>query len=561
MVVHEPTIKKPTNPIAKSFSVDGLVYDAKQACVEIQNAKFDIGIGAAIVFCRCVWNGCDAETTMKTTMSAIVKSGAFIAVRTVAMNELAKTKFDSIAKDLLGLKNAPSAGEFFSRAEAFNTAVTLVVMTGPDFYDYFSGNMSLLQLFKNTANAAASVAGGTAGAKIGASVGTLISPGLGTSIGGAVGAGIGSMLGCSVSNALLDFIEEDAPRMECILNKTVASLAEDFMLSKEECDLLMQEFKDTDRSNYLKEIYSDNEEETKSSVCRTFVPIMQALASIRPSVTLLNESDLRNIENVQIPEIPEKDNYAALCKKQNSINENINKLYDSQKIAESYKNGLERKKKLLVDAIEFYPIGFLFGAIVFGICKFLGLGVISQITFHTMLLFPIVAIVDNVVFNSDRYDEKCMKDVLYWPAIAMSYITSLFLAASMLWLPVGLVMRLFFGLSKETFWHVPTMIGLVALIPGAITWLLFLGCRLGYNSRYKKAEQHCRNIQERLQKTEKQLEEVKYNIGNIRRRIHEQSLKFSMEYMEYDYKEYDADDEKEEAVPIEYEDGAELSMS
>ena len=64
--------------IARFGTIDGLIYDAKNACVQVKQSAHFIGLGAVIVFCKNVWDGKNFDAALTDAGISALKAGGFI---------------------------------------------------------------------------------------------------------------------------------------------------------------------------------------------------------------------------------------------------------------------------------------------------------------------------------------------------------------------------------------------------------------------------------------------------------------------------------------------------
>ena len=306
--------------IARAGNVDSLKYDAKNNMV---TSGYAFAIGFAINFARAKWQGKSSKEAMKesvdtgllsagtsfiagVTTSQMLRTGlarkATVFVRT-GVKEVAKTEWGRIAVDKIA---SASTGKALSGAAATNHVsklvrsnvitgvVTTVVITGPDFYRAaISKNTSWSQLGKNFVVNGVGVAAGTAGwmggAAAGAAIGTMIFPGAGTTVGmfigglaGSIGAGSG---GSYLSKKTLDFvIEDDSEEMLRIVGDELPLLADEYLLTQDEFDLLLKQVGAACTTTFLREMYAEKSRGPFVHSC--FEPLCQDIVKQRKPVIL-----------------------------------------------------------------------------------------------------------------------------------------------------------------------------------------------------------------------------------------------------------------------------------
>lgn len=142
----------------------------------------------------------------------------------------------------------------------------MAVLSSVDFYKMFQGKVSGSQVFKNVTNTAAGVASGTAGwaggAAAGAALGSVV-PLVGTAVGAIAGGILGSLgggwIGSKVSSVVMDkVITDDSKDMQDILGKVFSELAEEYLLSQDEAELISEELSRNLSSADLQNMYSSS---------------------------------------------------------------------------------------------------------------------------------------------------------------------------------------------------------------------------------------------------------------------------------------------------------------
>ena len=137
--------------------------------------------------------------------------------------------------------------------------VATLVLSGKDIGHFINGKISGRQLFKEMTTVASSVSGGTGGAYAGGAALSFLGP-AGTIAGGILGGIVGGFLSSTYARKLLDkFIEDDAVALTKIVRDRFSVLAEDYLLSEAEADLIGDVLKICLTYGKLLEMYaSDN---------------------------------------------------------------------------------------------------------------------------------------------------------------------------------------------------------------------------------------------------------------------------------------------------------------
>ncbi len=274
--------------IAKAGTVESICFDAVSGAVIATGA---FGITAMLAFATNLWGGEDLETALKSATVQGLKVGGTTFISAVLAGQISKAGLNSAlvggseaVVKLIGPKasamlvNAFRSGTNIYGAAAMKSAakllrsnvitgvVTFAVLSVGDVANVFSGRISGGQLFKNLAGTVSTVAGGgvgwVAGASAGAALGSFI-PGIGNAagaiIGGLAGAFGGGSLASAATGAVLDgFIEDDAEWMVSIIQDVFTGLAEDYLISQEEAEEIVDRLKEKLDGGLLKDMYASS---------------------------------------------------------------------------------------------------------------------------------------------------------------------------------------------------------------------------------------------------------------------------------------------------------------
>ena len=247
------TLKQAIN-IAKAGTVESLVFDAAHGVVIGLSAA---GISSTIILARALWNGEDLDTALDIAMYSGIQAGGIAFVTSVVSsqitktgvsnllikpsNELVKLLPSTVRKQLLAAirDGAPIYGAAASknlakllRGNFITQVVTVLVLSSNDIFHYAQGKISGKQLFKEVITLVSGLIGGGA-------VGVLLAPL------GPVGVIIGSIIGTGLSSEAMrrllnQFIEDDAVKLIEIVNSRLTVLANEYLLSKCELDLVVE---------------------------------------------------------------------------------------------------------------------------------------------------------------------------------------------------------------------------------------------------------------------------------------------------------------------------------
>lgn len=247
------TLKQAIN-IAKAGTVESLVFDAAHGAVIGLSA---VGISSTIILAKALWNGEELDTAIDMAMYSGIQAGGIAFVTSVVSsqvtktgvgnllikpsNELVKLLPSTVRKQLLTAirAGAPIYGAAASknlakllRGNFITQVVTVLVLSSNDIYHYAQGKISGKQLFKEVITLVSGLIGGGV-------VGALLVPlgPVGIFIGGIIGSGLSSE---AMRRLLNQFIEDDAVKLIEIVNSRLTILADEYLLSKCELDLVVE---------------------------------------------------------------------------------------------------------------------------------------------------------------------------------------------------------------------------------------------------------------------------------------------------------------------------------
>lgn len=317
------TYKQARN-IAKAGTVDGLVYDIKSHTICALGAgSIALALDCAI---RC-WNGEPFEEAVKASVLTGLASGAITlgigvvtsqvlrsraaavgrvwardAVRLIYRTQYGKVAINKVAEVSLGKAVGGGAAinhvAKLARSNTVTTVATAVIVAGPDVYRAgFDGTVSWPQVGKNVstivAGSVGGIGGGYAGAALGAAIGSVV-PGLGTAIGTAVGGFVGMFAGSSlgasgVKKVLNVFVEDDAVRMQRLLDAEMREFDFDYMLTEPERQEFAVFSRKTIDAKFLRTMYGSTSR--GELVTQTFVPQLEQIVAKREKI-VVNDADV-----------------------------------------------------------------------------------------------------------------------------------------------------------------------------------------------------------------------------------------------------------------------------
>lgn len=297
------TLKQAVN-IAKAGTIDSLIFDAAHGAVIGLSAA---GISSTIILARALWNGEDLDTAIDMAMYSGIQAGGITFVTSVITsqvtktgvsnllikpsNELVKLLPSTVRKQLLAAirDGAPIYGAAASknlakllRGNFITQVITVLVLSSNDIWHYTQGKISGKQLFKEITTLVSGLVGGGV-------VGALLVPlgPVGIFIGGIIGTGLSSE---AMRRLLNQFIEDDAVQLIKIVNSRLAILANEYLLSKSELDLVVEVLRGCLVYSKLLEMYASKDRTLFADAlieeCITSVIIWRANIFIPDQVSL-----------------------------------------------------------------------------------------------------------------------------------------------------------------------------------------------------------------------------------------------------------------------------------
>ena len=271
--------------IAKAGTVESLLFDVANGTVIAANA---FGISATIVFAKALWEGESMDRAIDTAIYAGLQAGGVAFATSIVTAQITRTGLNrlmlqpsiaivkalpsSIRKPLIqairngSLAYGGDAGGNLAkliRSNIIANAAVVLVLSSDRIFQFFRGRISAKQLFKDVMTIAAGVGGGTvAGMAAGAAIPL---PGT-TLIGGMVGAAIAS----KGANAVLSrFIEDDAVALLKIINQEFVPLAQEYLLSEEEMNIVIEDIKEELVQEKLLQMYASKDKKAfaKNLLC------------------------------------------------------------------------------------------------------------------------------------------------------------------------------------------------------------------------------------------------------------------------------------------------------
>lgn len=329
------TLKQAIN-IAKAGTVESLVFDAAHGAVIGLSAA---GISSTIILARALWNGEDLDTALDIAMYSGIQAGGITFVTSVISSQITKTSVSNlliepsnelvkllpstVRKQLLAAirDGAPIYGAAASknlakllRGNFITQVVTVLVLSSNDIFHYAQGKISGKQLFKEVTTLVSGLIGGGVGGVLLAPLGPV-----GVIIGGIIGTGLSSE---AMRRLLNQFIEDDAIKLIEIINNRFAILANEYLLSKSELDLVVEVLRGCLVYSKLLEMYASKDRiifaDELVEKCITSVIIWRTNILIPDQVSLTKSISrvLMKIENINFSiDLIAKSNPQEIAKK------------------------------------------------------------------------------------------------------------------------------------------------------------------------------------------------------------------------------------------------------
>ena len=309
------TLKQAIN-IAKAGTVESLIFDAAHGAVIGLSAA---GISSTIILAKALWNGEDLDTAIDMAMYSGIQAGGITFVTSVVTsqvtktgvsnllikpsNELVKLLPSTVRKQLLAAirEGAPIYGAAASknlakllRGNFITQVITVLVLSSNDIWYYAQGKISGKQLFKEVTTLVSGLIGGSV-------VGALLVPlgPVGIIIGGIIGTGLSSE---AMRRLLNQFIEDDAVKLIEIVNSRLAILANDYLLSKSELDLVVEVLRGCLIYSKLLEMYATKDQiifaDELIEKCILSIIVWRTIVRI-PSQIIMAKSISRVLDNLE----------------------------------------------------------------------------------------------------------------------------------------------------------------------------------------------------------------------------------------------------------------------
>lgn len=276
--------------IARFGTVESITFDAVNGAIIATSA---MGLSATLTFATAVLAGQLSKAGLNSAL--VGSSEAVISLMGPKASAMLVNAFRS-GGNIYGAAAMKSAAKML-RGNAITGAVSVVVLSSFDVANIFRGRISGAQLFKNVANTAPT---------------TPPIPVVGTAIGGVVGA-VGGILGSfaggaaagKVSGAVLDeFIEDDANKMVKVIEEAFTQLAEDYLLTKQEAEKIVDKLKEKLTGKTLKDMFASSQ---RMKFARNLIePVVEQEVKKRKKIKIPTDVDMSRGLRVVLEELSDQ---------------------------------------------------------------------------------------------------------------------------------------------------------------------------------------------------------------------------------------------------------------
>lgn len=340
--------------IAKSGTIDSLVFDVKNQCI---TSSCVFGISFVFSYAHGIYRGKASSDALKDAVFAGLQSAASTALVGIITSQVLRTRAAAsgtvimrsglkfVAKTSVG-KSAIEAIANISRASSSqiygaaavnhvakmlrsNVATAVIataITTAPDFYRAaIEKNISWGQFTKNLLVNIAGMAGGAGGWVAGAAAGAVLGswiPVIGTAVGGTIGGIAGALTGGAVAGSAAKSVadsirKDDAVLMIEILQEEAEKVAFDYMLLEGEVERYSDIIQKTVTPAWLRDMYAsgDSDSTRRSFANRFLADECELIVSSRKRIVLPKNSQLEGcIPTIYIDEIKRLDEQEYLSK-------------------------------------------------------------------------------------------------------------------------------------------------------------------------------------------------------------------------------------------------------
>lgn len=269
-VTYEQAVK-----IAKAGNIESLKFDAAHGAVVALSA---MGITGTIAFAKAIWSGEKPEVALDQALAAGIQVGGVAFVAEIITAQLTRTQLNNLLLEpsIKLVKMLPSnvrhmlvnsmrdGSNIYGNAATKNLAKLLrsnvaaaavlgLVVTTPQLISMFRGRISKEQLLKKLSITAGGMAGGAGGAVLG----SMIVEGVGTVAGGVVG---GMAAGKAAHALMSTFIEDDADKMIAIMEAELVVLADEYLLSQEEANIVLGDLQSRLTADVLEDMFAADDQ-------------------------------------------------------------------------------------------------------------------------------------------------------------------------------------------------------------------------------------------------------------------------------------------------------------
>lgn len=340
--------------IAKSGTIDSLVFDIKNQCI---TSGCVFGISFVFSYAYGIYRGKASSDALKDAVFAGLQSAASAALVGVITSQVLRTRSAAsgtvimrsglkfVAKTSVGKSaietianiSRASSNQIYGAAAVNHVAkmlktnmaaavIATAITTAPDFYRAaIEKNISWGQFTKNLLVNIAGVAGGAGGWLAGAAAGAVLGswiPIIGTAVGGTIGGIAGAVTGGAVAGSAAKSVadairKDDAVLMIEILQEEAEKVAFDYMLLENEVEKYSDIIKNTVSPAWLRDMYASGDSDSaRRRFANSFLAdVCENIVSSREKIELPGNRQLEDaVPDIYIDEIKKLDEQEYLSK-------------------------------------------------------------------------------------------------------------------------------------------------------------------------------------------------------------------------------------------------------
>ena len=298
--------------LTKAGTIDSLLYDSKTGAVTALTA---FGISTTFDLVIRLHNGEDFKTAIAESSKLGVKSGATAFAVSVVSLQLLKTEAGSVFRPAVA-KIVETFGDDFAsfivkatgaqvinnsivstavgvlQSQALISTVTVLVVSAPNAIRLIQGKISAKQMIKDFSVTVIGVSGAVAGGYLGSWAGGAVLPGVGNWVGGFVGSTLIGAVSSYGAEKLLDlFVVDDADEMLEIIENEFVNLANDYLISDEEAQMISSGLQ---KKLTGEELYNMFASDDRNSYAKALlVPLFEEALTERKKILMPSPEEMR----------------------------------------------------------------------------------------------------------------------------------------------------------------------------------------------------------------------------------------------------------------------------